>query len=190
MKKKKGFVQYLIQYRTVLILIALAIVFICLKPVFLDGTNLLNMIKRMSYTAICAFGMTFLLTLGVFDMSVGSNAALVGVVLAYTLNKGMNPVLMVIVVILMGSALGWLNGLITVKGKIAAFLATLATMNIYRGLAQTITQGRTVSIKVSWITNLFGNGTVGVVPTPIIFTAIFFIISLVLYNKTKFGYYC
>lgn len=66
-----------------MILVILAAVFTYLKPVFMNGTNLLNMIKRMSYVAVSAFGMTFLLTLGVFDMSAGSTAALVGVLLAY-----------------------------------------------------------------------------------------------------------
>lgn len=190
MKKKNSVAQALIRFRTILILIILVAVFTYLKPIFMDGTNLLNMIKRMSYTAICAFGMTFLLTLGVFDMSAGSNAALVTVVLAWCLNKGMNSVLVLIGVIVMASVLGWLNGIITVKGKIAAFLTTLATMNIYRGVAQTITEGRTVSIKVAWITDLFGNGTFLGIPTPIYFTLIFFVIALFLYNKTKFGFYC
>ncbi len=190
MKKENKFAQILIRYRTILILIVLAAVFTCLKPVFLNGTNLMNMIKRTSYTAICAFGMTFLLTLGVFDMSAGSNAALVGVVLAWALNKGAPPVLMVFVVIILGTFLGWVNGFITVKGKIAAFLTTLATMNIYRGIAQTLTEGRTVSIKVTWITDLFGNGSFLGVPTPIYITVILFVVSLFLFNKTKYGFYC
>ena len=191
MKKTKSFGQYLIQFRTLLILIALAIVFIILKPVFLNPTNLMNMIKRMSYTAITGFGMTFLLVLGVFDLSAGSTAALVGVTLAYCLNKGAPVGIMLPAVILLGIFCGWLNGIITVKGKIAAFLTTLATMNIYRGLAQTITAGRTVSIKIEWLTKFFANGRIGgLVPNPLVFTAIIFIICWILYYKTKFGYYC
>ena len=190
MKKKNSLGQIIIKYRIILILVILTAIFTILKPVFLNPTNLLNMIKRMSYTAVCAFGMTFLLTLGVFDMSAGSNAALVGVLLAWALEKGWSPAWVLPAVIILAIFFGWLNGFITVKGKIAAFLTTLATMNIYRGIAQTMTEGRTVSIKVKWLTNLFGNGTFLGVPTPIYITIIFFAIALFLFYKTKYGFYC
>ena len=190
MKKGNSVSQILIRFRTILILIILAAIFTIIKPKFLHATNLIIMLKRMSYTAICGFGMTFLLTLGVFDLSAGSNAALVGVLLAMTLRAGMNPAAMLGLVIIAGVALGWINGFITVKGKIAAFLTTLATMNIYRGIAQTLTEGRTVSIKIAWITNFFGNGKLAGIPIPIFITAVFFVIALILYNRTKFGFYC
>lgn len=190
-KNKSNVGQILIKFRTILILVILAAVFTYLKPVFMNGTNLLNMIKRMSYVAVSAFGMTFLLTLGVFDMSAGSTAALVGVLLAYGLNKGVSLGLMLPVSILLSLACGWINGLITVKGKIAAFLTTLATMNIYRGIAQTLTAGRTVSIKITGLTDFFGNGLAfGVIPNPVIIMLVFFALALFLFYKTKFGFYC
>lgn len=189
--KKNSVGQILIRFRTILILILLAAIFTYLKPVFMNGMNLLNMIKRMSYVAVSAFGMTFLLTLGVFDMSVGSMAALVGVLLAFGLNKGVSVAIMLPGVVVLSLFCGWLNGLITVKGKIAAFLTTLATMNIYRGIAQTLTSGRTVSIKLTWLTNFFGNGvSFGVIPNPVIIMVIFFILALFLFYKTKLGFYC
>jgi len=149
------------------------------------------MIKRASYVAIAAYGMTFLLTLGVFDLSVGSIAALVSVMLAYGLNKGLPAGIVIPLSIILSLLCGWINGFITVKGKIAAFLTTLATMNIYRGIAQTLTSGRTVSIKLKWLTNLFGNGTVfGIIPTPVVIMLVFFVIALFLFNHTKLGFYC
>ena len=190
MKKKNSIGQIIIKYRIILILVILAAIFTALKPVFLNPTNLLNMVKRMSYTAVCAFGMTFLLTLGVFDMSAGSNAALIGVLLAWALEKGWSVAWVLPAVILLAIFFGWLNGFITVKGKIAAFLTTLATMNIYRGIAQTMTEGRTVSIKLKGLTNFFGNGTFLGIPTPIYITIIFFAIALFLFYKTKYGFYC
>lgn len=191
MKKKRSVGQILVEFRTILILIVLVAVFTYLKPVFLNGNNLLSMLKRMSYVAITAFGMTFLLTLGVFDMSAGSLAALTGVVLAYGLNKGVSVAIMLPAVIVMAVLCGFLNGVIIVKGKIPAFLTTLATMNILRGLAQTITSGRTVSIKIKGVTDFFGNGMVfGVIPTPVIIMLVFFAIALFLFYKTKFGFYC
>ena len=189
-KNKADIIQMLVQSRTVLILVGLAIVFIILKPTFIHPTNILNMLKRMSYTAISSFGMTFLLVNGVFDMSIGSLAALVGVTYAYCVKAGLDPVVMLILVILESCFLGWLNGIITVKGKIAAFLTTLATMNIFRGLAQVIANGRTITVKVEWMTDFFANGEVGIIPTPLILMAVLFVLCLFLFYKTKFGYYC
>jgi len=191
MNKKMSFGQILIQFRTILILVVLAAVFTYLKPIFMNGMSLLSMIKRASYVAIAAYGMTFLLTLGVFDLSVGSIAALVSVMLAYGLNKGLPAGIVIPLSIILSLLCGWINGFITVKGKIAAFLTTLATMNIYRGIAQTLTSGRTVSIKLKWLTNLFGNGTVfGIIPTPVVIMLVFFVIALFLFNHTKLGFYC
>lgn len=191
MHKKERIGQIIIQFRTILILIVLAAVFTYLKPIFLNGMNLLSMIKRASYVAIAAYGMTFLLTLGVFDLSTGSIAALVSVTLAFGLNKGLPAGVMLPLVIVLSLVCGWINGFITVKGNIAAFLTTLATMNIYRGIAQTLTAGRTVSIKLAWLTNLFGNGTIfGIIPTPVVIMLVFFAAALFLFNKTKFGFYC
>ena len=191
MSQNRSIGQILIKYRTILILVVLAAVFTILKPIFLDPTNLLNMMKRMSYVAIAAYGMTFLLTLGVFDLSSGSIAALVGVTLAYALSKGLSLAVVLPGVIILSLILGFLNGFITVKGKINAFLVTLATMNIYRGIALTLTAGRTVSIKIKGFTDLFGNGTLfGVIPLPMVIMIVFFIIAWFLYRRTKFGFYC
>lgn len=185
------FGQIIIRLRTILILIALAVVFTLLKPIFLHPTNLLNMMKRMSYVAIVAYGMTFIITLGGLDLSGGSIAALVGVTLAYMLNKGVALVIALPAVIVLAVIGGLINGLISVKGKIAPFLVTLATMNIYRGIALTMTEGRTVSIKIPGYAGFFGNGTVfGVIPNPLIIMAVVLLLSWFLYKKTKFGFYC
>lgn len=189
--KKQSIGQILIKIRTILILIVLAAIFTYMKPVFLHPTNLMNMLKRMSYVAITSFGMTFIITLGALDISVGSMAALVGVTLAYGLNKGVSLAIMLPAVILLAALMGLINGFIAVKGNIAPFLVTLATMNIYRGIALTLTSGRTISIKIKALTDFFGNGTVfGFIPTPLIIMTVFFVLCWFLYRKTKFGFYC
>lgn len=206
--KKRSFAQILIQFRTILILIVLALVFYILKPVFMHPTNLLNMVKRMSYVAITAFGMTFIMTLGGLDLSGGSIAALTGVILAWGLNKriiyhffynlfgwevsqGVQLGLMLLIVIALSILMGFLNGYISVKGKIAPFLVTLATMNIFRGAALTLTSGRTVAIKVGGFADFWGNGKIaGIVPSPCVIMAVLFVVMWFLFKRTKFGYFC
>ena len=98
----------IIRYRTILILIVLMAVFSLLKPIFLHPLNLLAILKNMSYVLIAGLGMTFIITLGGLDLSVGSIAAVVGVGFAMLLRGGfMDPILALLVVI--GGAL-YMNG--------------------------------------------------------------------------------
>lgn len=189
--KKRDAKDFLIQYKTVLILAALIIVFTILKPVFINPQNLLSMLKQTSYVAVTAFGMTFIIVLGGLDLSVGSNAAVVGVTLAMLLKSGVPIPLALIIVFAFGMVMGWTNGIISVKGNIEPFLVTLATMNIYRGLAMTLSMGRPIPITgaAKSISSVFGNGTVGIIPTPVFIIIIAFIITLYLYKKSKFGFY-
>ncbi len=190
-KSGMGFGQFLIKIRTILILVALLIIFTILKPKFVNPTNLMNMIKRMSYVAITAFGITFVMTLGGLDLSGGSIAALTGVSLAYMLSKGVSIGIALPVVLVLALIMGLINAVIIVEGKIAPFLTTLATMNIYRGIALTLTAGRTVSIKAKGFTDFFGNGKLfDFIPIPVLITVFFLVVCWFLYSRTKLGYYC
>ena len=144
--KSSRFVQFCIKYRTILILIVLVVVFTCLNPVFLNGRNVLNMLKRMSYVALTAYGVTFIMTMGELDMSGGSMSALVGVVLGTLLNRQIGLVPALLIVMVMAVAGGIFNALVSIYGRINSFLVTLATMNIFRGAAMIISNGRTIPI--------------------------------------------
>jgi len=193
--KSKGsnsnnFVQFLIKYRTVVILVALIIVFTAMNPVFVNGKNILNMLKRMSYVALTAYGVTFILTMGELDLSGGSMSALVTVVLAVLINKQIPIAVAVVIVLIMAACGGALNAVINLYGNINAFLVTLATMNIFRGTAMFICDGRTIPIRNEAYSFVFGNGTLfGIIPMPVVIMAFFFVIAFFLYHKTKLGFY-
>jgi ribose transport system permease protein len=86
--------------------------------------------------------------------------------------------------------LGFLNGFVSVKGKINPFLVTLASMNIYRGLALTMTSGRPVPIVIPYFADIFGNGRIfNVIPTPVVISLVILLISWFLFSKTKLGFY-
>jgi ribose transport system permease protein len=183
--------KLIIKYRTILILVVLMAVFAFLKPVFLNPLNLLAIIKNMSYVLIAGLAMTFIITLGGLDLSVGSIAAVVGVGFAMLVRGGfMPPVLAVIIVMIGAMLLGFFNGFVSVKGKIEPFLVTLATMFMYRGLALTLTAGRPVPIVIPYFSDLFGNGRLfDVIPSPVIISLIVFLVSWFLFRHTKFGFY-
>ena len=76
LKKRMTAADVIIRYRTVVILLLLIAAFTILNKIFILPTNLLNMLKRMSFVAISAFGMTFVITLGGLDLSVGLDVEL------------------------------------------------------------------------------------------------------------------
>ena len=190
-KSRTTFMKLLIRYRTLVILIVLMAVFSLLRPVFIDPKNLLAILKNMSYVLVVGLGMTFIITLGGLDLSVGSIAAVVGVTFAMLVRGGtMAPIPALLIVLVLSMLLGFFNGFVSVKGKIEPFLVTLATMNIYRGLALTLTKGKPVPIVIPHFADIFGNGRVfGIIPTPVIISLVIFAISWFVYTQTKFGFF-
>jgi ribose transport system permease protein len=188
---KLTFRKFIIQYRTFLILIVLMTIFSLLKPVFINPSNLLAIMKNMSYVLIAGLGMTFIITLGGLDLSVGSTAAVVGVGFAMLVRGGfMAPLPAGLIVMFAAMLLGFFNGFISVKGRIEPFLVTLATLNIYRGIALTLTTGRPVPIVIPHFADLFGNGLLfNVIPTPVIISLVVLLVSWFLFTQTKFGFY-
>lgn len=181
----------IIQYRTLLILIVLMVIFSSLKPIFLAPANLLSILKNMSYVLIAGLGMTFVITLAGLDLSVGSTAAVVGVGFAMLVRANfLPPIPALLIVLVVAMILGFFNGFVSVKGKIEPFLVTLATMNIYRGLALTLTRGKPVPIVLPHFADIFGNGRLfDVIPSPVIISLFMLLISWFLFDHTKFGFY-
>jgi len=190
-KSRTTFMKLLIRYRTLVILIVLMTVFSLLKPVFIKPDNLLAILKNMSYVLVVGLGMTFIITLGGLDLSVGSIAAVVCVTFAMLVRGGtMAPIPALLIVLVLSMLLGFFNGFVSVKGKIEPFLVTLATMNIYRGLALTLTKGKPVPIVIPHFADIFGNGRLfGIVPTPVIISLVIFAISWFVFTQTKFGFF-
>ncbi len=190
-KSRTTFMKLLIRYRTLVILIVLMAVFSLLRPVFINPANLLAILKNMSYVLVVGLGMTFIITLGGLDLSVGSIAAVVGVTFAMLVRGGtMAPIPALLIVLVFSLLLGFLNGFVSVKGKIEPFLVTLATMNIYRGLALTLTKGKPVPIVIPHFADIFGNGRLfDIIPTPVIISLVIFAISWFVFTQTKFGFF-
>jgi len=188
--KRFSILDIIIKYRTIFILLLLAAVFTSLDKIFMHPTNILNMLKRMSYVAITAFGMTFVITTGGLDLSVGGTAAITGVTLALLLAMGIPFPFAILLCLVIALILGGINGVTVVKGKIEPFLVTLATMNIYRGFALVLTGGRPVPIVSDFFVQMFGNGLIfNVLPVPILIMAVFFVVTWFLYRKTKYGFF-
>lgn len=169
-------------------LILLIVIVSVLNPSFLSITNILNVLRQVSISAIIAFGMTFVILTGGIDLSVGSTLALTGAVAASMLAGGMDPILSMGVALLLGLILGAINGVIITKGKVAPFIATLATMTVYRGLTLVYTDGKPISGLGDHLSfQMFGKGYFFGIPIPVITTIIAFVILYFILHKTTYG---
>ena len=127
--------------------------------------------------------MTMVIILGGIDLSVGSIIALSGCISAGCVARYNLPLP---IALLMGLLVGMFNGAVISKTTIPAFIVTLATMNIAKGLAYVYTGGSPVRVVTKeW--QFLGAGYVGIFPTPVVILVIVLIITAIIMNKTKMG---
>lgn len=169
-------------------LILIVIVLGILSPSFFTLDNILNLLRQVSINALIAFGMTLVILTAGIDLSVGSLLALGSALTAGMLNSGMDPLLAVFIGLIIGFVLGAINGLIITKGKVAPFIATLATMTIFRGATLVYTDGKPITgLSDSFTFEMIGRGYVMGVPFPAILMVIAFAILYFVLRKTVFG---
>lgn len=155
---------------------------------FFTLNNMLNLLRQVSVNALIAFGMTFVILTAGIDLSVGSTLALGSALTAGLLTSGMDPMLAVLIGLLIGFALGAINGLIITKGKVAPFIATLATMTIYRGATLVYTDGTPITgLSDSFTFEMIGKGYLFGIPFPVIIMLVAFFILYFVQRKTVFG---
>lgn len=183
----------------VIALIALVIIGGLLNPAFLAPANIVNVLARSAFTGIIAVGMTFVITSGGLDLSVGSMAAfLAGMAilamnaLVPTMGANWGVVLIGMGVALLGGVLaGMVNGLLVTRARIEPFIVTLGTMGIFRSLVTWIADGGTVSLDSQLRTlyrPVYYSG-LGLVTWPIITFALVAVGGHLLMRHTRFGRY-
>ncbi|WAA12543.1 ABC transporter permease [Fervidibacillus halotolerans] len=159
-----------------------------LTPNFLTVNNLLNVFRQVSINALIAFGMTFVILTGGIDLSVGSILALSSALTASFMVGGMDPILAVLIGVLLGALMGGLNGFVITKGKVAPFIATLATMTIFRGLTLVLTEGRPITgLSEAFSFQMIGKGYFLGIPFPVIIMTVVFVILYIVLKQTTFG---
>ncbi|WP_028551584.1 ribose ABC transporter permease RbsC [Paenibacillus sp. UNC451MF] len=169
-------------------LVILIIIVSVLNPSFLEPLNILNLLRQVSINALIAFGMTFVILTGGIDLSVGSILALSSAFVANMMVAGFDPILAIIIGCLLGGVMGMVNGFMITKGKMAPFIATLATMTIFRGLTLVYTNGNPITgLGDSLTFQLFGRGYLLGIPVPAITMIITFAILWVILHKASFG---
>lgn len=171
------------------IMLALIIVFFATQSAsFLVDRNLLNITRQISVNLIVAIGMTFVILTGEIDLSVGSVAALAGVMTAQVIVQTNSIALGIIAGLLTGLGIGLVNGLLTIYGRIQSFIVTLAMLGIARGIALYWTDGRPIS-NLPQEFEIFGAGYVGRIPVSSIIAVAVLLVGYLILHHTKYGTY-
>ncbi|MBM7698638.1 ribose ABC transporter permease [Kurthia huakuii] len=169
-------------------LLLIVVIISIMSPNFLTTDNIFNVLRQVSISALIAFGMTFVILTGGIDLSVGSTLALTGAVAASLLAGGTDPFIAMGVALMLGLILGAINGVIIAKGKVAPFIATLATMTIYRGLTLVYTDGKPISGLGDHLAfQMFGKGYFFGIPVPVVTMLVTFFVLYFILRKTTFG---
>lgn len=168
-------------------MILLVILFDCLNPNYVTGSNMINILIACSLTGFVAIGETNLIIAGQNDLSAGSVAACAGVLAAILVRDGIPVILAILIVVAAGCLVGAINaGLVTFL-KLQPFIATLATMSVARGVAYILCDGKAVAISNKTFIS-FGNYRIfGFLPVPVLLLLIAFILFGIMLSKTYFG---
>ncbi len=169
---------------TALLWIGLAIA----SPYFLTTGNIFNIMRQVSVDAIVAYGELFTIITAGIDLSVGSVLGFTGVAFAMMLSGGMSIPLAAALTLLVGLAIGLINGFAVDKLGIPAFIVTLAGLQGYRGLTMLISGGMTVAGLPDSL-GAFANSYVFGIPTMFLVMIAFAAVSHFLLGATRLGRY-
>lgn len=184
---KNNIRQTLAKFTNLFVLIIVVAILSALKPEFLGVNNLINVVRQISFIAIIAVGVLPALIARGMDLSLGSIVGLTSVIVASVCHPDQAPLFVTILVgLAVGTGVGACNGLMISKGRIPAFITTLATATILRGAAMLYSDGKTISnLKESFV--FLGAGRIFGIPVPIIILAFIAAVTYVILNHTRFG---
>ncbi|KAF5062359.1 D-allose ABC transporter permease [Proteiniclasticum sp. QWL-01] len=185
--RKVSFNELWGKYGTLSILIILIALLAIIKPTAIfSATSVPQILTQSSVNILLALGEFFAILIAGIDLSVGSVAALVGMVTAKLMVGGVNPVLAVALGIFLGAFLGFLNGTVINKTGVHPFIITLGSQAIFRGITLIISNARSVfGFPVSF-TKFISNRVFGI-PVPVLIALSVAAVLIYFTTKTKVG---
>jgi len=180
--------ELLQRFGLILSFLLLCVVLSLLSDRFLTVNNAVNVLRQSTINGIIAVGMTYVILTAGIDLSVGATLALSTVVTANLLQQGIPVLVAVLIGLVLGAAVGFLNGLIITKARVPPFVATLGMMTVGRGLALTYTQGRPIT-GLPEAFRFIGTGSLGPIPMPIVIAGLTFLVGWIVLSRTRIGEY-
>lgn len=183
---KKKLISYILNNAVIVILLIFVAFMMLTNKTFASWENITNIFAEFTVYGIAACAMTILLISGEFDLSASSVFA-VSTVLFVDITNRSGPLVALVLVLLTGTAIGALNGWLVAKIKIAAFIATMGTMTIFKGFAFFYTNGNPINTDNEVIKRIGSfNFAGGITITTIVFAVVYILLIFVML-KTRFG---
>lgn len=171
----------------VLMLVLLIVFFASQTPHFLTGANIFNLAQTLAPVGIVAVGMTLVLISGGIDISVGSTAALAGVVISYLWTVLGVPLLVsVLAGLASGLLVGWINGFLVTRINVSPLITTLGMFSIIRGAAFVISNAQTNQLNNEAF-KFLGRGSIFGVPFSLILMVLLYLLFAFILRNTRFG---
>ena len=169
-------------------------IFFCFfgKNFFSTGT-LVSILDSTYYVGMMAFGITFVIITGGIDLSLGTNMMMSALIAGYLDTKGVNIWLCLVVIVIIATFVGFINGTLISRLKLPPFIATLGMMMMTQGFGSIITKVQTQRFPSGFDADggykaVFYK-TPGGFPSGIVYMLVFFLVAMLLLNKTRFGRY-
>ncbi len=167
------------------------------SPYFFKVENLLNVVRQISLTGIMAVGMTLVIVSREIDLSVGGIYGLCAVSAGLLMTNGVPVWAAIIIALIVGIFIGFLNGILVTYVRIPALIVTLGMLNVTRGVYLLLSNGLSVYISSKTVTDpnldkfiYLGQGKIfGNIPMMTIFLVIVVISGYVLYDKSSYGFH-
>lgn len=177
------------RYGTVIVFALMITVFSVSKPgQFFTLRNFLNILDQGAITAIIAGGLTLVLVVGRFDMSIGYGASLAGVlVVGLQANQGLPPFVAILVVVIVGALIGIINGLLVTKLAVNALIATLGVGTVLVGINYAYSGGIPIALPGGSTFTDLSIGTFFGLPKAVIYMVVILAILWTVLNKTDLG---
>ena len=155
--------------------------------------NIKDIARQTAVVAILGCGQTLVILSGNIDLSVGVNLAFVGCVIAVVMRQfHFDPLIAILLGVIAGGLIGTLNGLLTAFGKVPAFIVTLGSMLICKGLALTVSGSQNISVKGQLFESIGAGGlgeskSTNGVPYAFIIMLVVAVVSHFILKLTKWG---
>lgn len=189
-EKTFSFKSFFSKYMVYIAFVALLIVFsLTLSNVgngFLDMGNVWNIVRQTALITILATGMTFALSAGQIDLSVGTTVGLVSLATA-VLVQSHGVVVGVIAGVALGALIGAVNGVLIAWVSIPPFIATLGMQILIGGVSRTVSELKSFPVTDTFFNNVFGGGTIGSVPVLLIWMLVIVALGHIFLKKRPFG---
>ncbi len=175
-------------FLSILVIFATLFIFFSLEAdAFLTTGNLLNVGRQVAPTVVVGTLMTFVITTGAIDLSVGSVVGLSAAALAL-MAKTENSLLAVVVTLAIGAGIGFINGYLSAYSRLQSFIVTLAALTAVRGVALLITQGYSTPITIDWILAIGQGQFLGIYTSTWIALAVAGV-GWYVFSQTRYGRY-